>query len=79
MFLVFSAFLAAGQAAPVTVKADGEDKIICRRERSEVGTHMRPKKKCLRKSEWALMEEATKRELRQMQDHSIDPGYAGVR
>ena len=52
------------------------DPVICHRDESEVGTHMRPKPVCMRKSEWDLVEKDTQRQLQSLHDKHTDPGRA---
>ena len=54
------------------------DPIVCKRDRtSDVGTHMRPKPMCLKKSEWDIVEKHTRNELQSLHERStFDPGMA---
>ena len=58
--------LAATTEVPATQNAPAtDDPIICKRENagSEVGTHMRPKKVCMRKSDRDFLEKQAQRTL----------------
>jgi hypothetical protein len=72
MFLLLLALQAAG---PATVPA-ADDPVVCVREQSDVGTHMRPKKTCMKKSEWDYIERNTKQKLQQINDRGNNPGMA---
>jgi hypothetical protein len=44
---------------------------------SEVGTHLRPKKVCMKKSDWDIVQKQTERELRSLRErNAFDPGRA---
>lgn len=75
--MMFSALLwlsvaSAGGAAAV----EEDDPVICRREQSEVGTHMKPKKTCLKKSEWKYIEDHTRNKLQSINQRGNNPGRA---
>lgn len=71
------ALLLAAQAAAPQASQQADDPIICtRRGDSEVGTHMSPKKTCLHKSDWDLIEKHTQREIQMLHDKHLDPGRA---
>lgn len=76
MFVALLAMAAATQAPPVA-KTDS-DPVVCTRQNvgSEVGTHMRPKKVCLKKSEWEVVERHTKETLQSINDRGNNPGMA---
>ena len=82
MIALFVAFAVAAQPtaatpAPQPAPVADNDPVVCQRpDTSEVGTHMRPKKVCMRKSDWALIEKNTQRELQRLHDHHQDPGGA---
>lgn len=67
---VAMALLAAASAPPATASETKKDPIICHAGRSEVGTHMRPKPVCMKKSEWELVENNTQTQLNRFQDRS---------
>ena len=54
MLMFFSAFIAVAAAGPPAAKPVEQDPIVCTRPSNEhsVGTRMRPRKVCKRKSEW---------------------------
>ena len=77
--LLLIALIAAQPIAEVVVK--DPDPVVCVRQKvgSEVGTHMQPKKRCMRKSEWQLVEQQTKEEMQKFRDRAaFDPGRGGV-
>jgi len=77
--LAFIVALSSAAAAPpeATPPPAEPDPIICSRKwRSEVGTHLQPKKVCLRKSDWDLMEDHTKETLQSINDRGNNPGMA---
>jgi hypothetical protein len=63
------------QAAP---PAKDSDPVVCKRDETpEVGTHMRPKPVCMKRSQWDLVEKNTQEQLTRLQDRSaFDPGRA---
>ncbi len=76
MLLLIAALSAIGQQTPAQPAANA-DPVICKRGTSEVGTHMRPEKVCMKKSEWDFVERNTQRELQTLRDRSsFDPGMA---
>jgi hypothetical protein len=73
--LVLLTALAAGTQAPATQPAPNDnDPIICTRENvgSEVGTHMRPKKVCMHKSDRDFIESQAKATLRSINNNGND-------
>jgi hypothetical protein len=64
MLVLLSALAAAAQT-PAATPAASTDPIICTRDNvgSEVGTHMLPKKVCMKKSERDFMEQQAKRTI----------------
>ena len=66
MLMVFSALMAVGAAAPQAVKPADNDPVVCTRpfdaDIHSVGTRMRPRKVCKRKSEWQALNEGTQSE-----------------
>ena len=65
--------------APTTGPAPAApDPIVCKRDQSsEVGTHMRPKPVCMKKSDWDFVERHTQTELQSLHERSaFDPGKA---
>ena len=75
MFILVTALAAVAQTT-AAVPAQKDDPVICRRQTSEVGTHMQPKKICLRRSDWDLVEKNATREMQSLNDHHLDPGKA---
>jgi hypothetical protein len=81
MLTAFLTLVAAAQVAQATPRAQqpDNDPVVCRRERSEVGTHMRPKPVCMKKSDWDLVEKHTQDQLQSLGERSrFDPGRAGA-
>ena len=70
--------LALGAADPAPPAAKDKDPVICTRQNvgEEVGTHMRPKKVCMKKSEWDLVEAHTKETLQSINGRGNNPGRA---
>ena len=70
MLMFFSAFMAVTAANPPAAKSVEADPVVCVRpsdsDTHSVGTRMRPKKVCKRKSEWGVLDAGTSR------DHSQD-------
>ena len=77
MFVLFAA-LAAATASPAGAPANPADEIVCKRDKTaEVGTHMRSKRVCMKRSDWDLVEKNTQNQLQNLQDRSsFDPGKA---
>ncbi len=80
LLLTLSALLLASadtQAAPV---AEEKDPIICEgREASTVGTRMRKKRVCMRKSAWDYQKKHTQRELQQINNRGDNRAPVGAR
>lgn len=79
MSLIFASLLMAQAtaAAPQQAADPSANQIICHAGQSEVGTHMRPKPVCMKKSEWDLVESNTQNQLSRVQDRSsFNPGMA---
>ena len=76
--LTIIALMAAAQAAPATAAAAPEnDPVICKgRSESVVGTRLKPKKTCMKKSDWAYIEKRTQEELQQINQRGNNPGLA---
>lgn len=76
---VLAALSGSPQASPG--KTTEADPVVCTRPRadSEVGTHMRPKKICMRKSDWDYQEKHVQRELQQINNRGDNPGNASGR
>ena len=75
------ALLAAEPVLPTVAPPaqDQSDPVICHKPESEVGTHMRPKPVCLKKSEWQFVERNTKDNLHTLRDHdTYDPAHPGT-
>lgn len=67
----------AEAAAPVASNAD--DPIVCtRRANSTVGTRMKQKRTCLRKSDWDYIEKQTQQEMQSLRDRHLSPGRTDV-
>jgi hypothetical protein len=61
-------------------KQPPEDKIVCKRNETYMtGSRLsRPKKTCLKASEWKLMEEEKDRTMRRVQDGRVSPDQPGT-
>jgi hypothetical protein len=74
MFIAL-ALLAATPTEAAGTPQQADDPIICHREESDVGTHMRPKPVCMKKSEWDFAQRNTQKQLQNFREHSsFDPG-----
>jgi len=63
MFVLLIAMAAAAETPETQPTQNADDPIICTRENagSEVGTHMRPKKVCMKKSDREFLEKQAQR------------------
>ena len=70
--------IAAGTAPLPAGQIKDTDPVVCVKQAvgSEVGTHMRPKKVCMKKSEWDLVEQHTKETLQSINGRGNNPGMA---
>jgi len=68
--------LAAAVLAPTVQPPADPDPIVCKRSKSsDVGTHMRAEKVCMKKSDWDLLAKNTQNELRDLSDRAaFNPG-----
>ena len=74
-FLLALAGPAASASEPVAVAE--ADPIVCHgRSESVVGTRIKPKKICMKKSDWDYQEKHTQRELQQINQRGNNPGPA---
>ena len=75
MLTVLAALAAAAQAPPaIQQPPQNDDPVICRREPiPEVGTHMRPKRTCMKKSEWDYVERNTREKLQLLNSRGSNP------
>ena len=75
-----AAALAWAPASAEEPKPLPEDKIVCKRaETYMTGSRLsRPKKTCLKASEWKLMEEEKDRTMRRIQDGRVSPDQPGT-
>ena len=81
MLLMSVSFLLAATAPAVSasepIKVAEADPIVCRgRSESIVGTRIKPKKICMKKSDWDYQEKHTQRELQQINQRGNNPGPA---
>lgn len=72
------ALMSAAAGGPAD-SASKDDPLICRRDQAEVGTHMRPKKVCLKKSDWDTVEKHTRNALQAINQRGSNPGRAELR
>ena len=64
-------------AQQATTQLAQEDPVVCRgRSESVVGTRIKPKKICMKKSDWDYQERHTQRELQQINQRGNNPGPA---
>lgn len=76
MFLAMALLAAASMQQPGADQPK-DDPVICRTAQSDVGTHMRPKRVCMKRSEWTLVETDTQTQVGRIKDrNSFDPGMA---
>ncbi len=79
MLMFFSAFMAVAAANPPAAKPAQADPVLCIRptdsDTHSVGTRMRPKKVCKRKSEWGALDSGASRD--QGQDKPATAAGAG--
>ena len=70
--------LAAAAVEPSAAPTKNSDPVVCVRQSvgAEVGTHMRPKKVCMKKSEWQLVERHTMETLQSINGRGNNPGMA---
>ena len=70
MLMFFSALMAVSAANPQAAKLAEADPVLCVRpsdsDTHSVGTRMRPKKVCKRKSEWGVLDSGTRRDQNQV-------------
>jgi len=78
MMITAFLWLSAASVATETVATEN-DPVICKREQSEVGTHMKPKKKCLKQSEWKFIEDHTRNKLQSINQRGNNPGRSDPR
>ena len=77
MLMILSAFLAASAQPASAAQAPGEDPVVCKgRSESVVGTRIKPKKTCMKQSDWDYIEKRTKQELQQINQRGNNPGRA---
>ncbi len=79
MLIMLAALIALAPdpaTAVPTPQNDPRDPVVCHRpDISEVGTHMRAKPVCMKRSEWQLVEQNTRNQLQTLREHnSFDPG-----
>ncbi len=76
MISVAISLLLATTAQQATTQP-AEDPIVCHgRSESVVGTRIKPKKICMKKSDWEYQEKHTQRELQQINQRGNNPGPA---
>jgi hypothetical protein len=70
MLMFFSAFMAVSAANPQAAKQAEADAVVCVRpsdsDTHSVGTRVRPKKVCKRKSEWGVVNSGTRSDQNQV-------------
>jgi hypothetical protein len=70
--------LASAQAPQAAAAEKDADPVVCTRQvvGAEVGTHMRSKKVCMKKSEWDYVERHTRDTLQLLNGRGNNPGPA---
>jgi hypothetical protein len=77
MLIMLSALIAASQAATAAAPPKIDDPVVCKgRSESVVGTRIKPKKTCMKKSDWDYVERRTREELSQINQRGNNPGLA---
>jgi len=78
MLIILAALVAAADPPAAAPPAPNADPVICKRDRSsDVGTHMRPKPVCMKRSDWDYIARNAQNELTSLKDRSsFDPGKA---
>lgn len=83
MSIVFAFLVVAsaqGDASAALPKANLEDPVVCRRSKlPEVGTRMKPKPVCQRKSDWSMFDKQNENELRLINQRGQNAGKADGR
>jgi len=81
MLMFFSAFMAVAAANPQAAKPAEADPVVCVRptdsDTHSVGTRMRPKKVCKRKSEWGALDSTTGRDQNQIKPETASGAGGG--
>ena len=77
MLILLSALIASTPTATAAAVPVKEDPMVCKgRSESVVGTRIKPKKTCMKKSEWDYIEQRTRQELQQINQRGNNPGPA---
>jgi hypothetical protein len=77
LFALVAVASVSGTDTATPQKANLEDPVVCRRSKlPEVGTRMKPKPICQRKSDWAMFDKQNETELRQINNRGSNPGKA---
>ena len=82
--LILLAALAAAAQPQTAQPAPVSDPVVCKRPKtSDVGSHMRAEKVCMKRSDWELAEKNLQNELQTLHDRSAfnpghDPGENGA-
>ena len=76
MLILLTALMASSPPA-AAVAAAKDDPVVCKgRSESVVGTRIKPKKTCMKKSDWDYVEKRTQQELQQINQRGNNPGKA---
>ena len=76
MLILLSALLAVTPVA-TAFEPTKDDPVVCKgRSESVVGTRIKPKKTCMKKSDWDYIEKRTRQELQQINQRGNNPGNA---
>ena len=77
MLILLGALIATAPAATAAAEPAKDDPIVCKgRSESVVGTRIKPKKTCMKKSDWEYIEKNTRSELQQINQRGNNPGKA---
>ena len=74
MLILLSALIATTPVAVAASEPTKDDPIVCKgRSESIVGTRIKPKKTCMKKSDWDYIERHTREELQQINQRGNNP------
>ena len=74
MLILLTALIATAPVAVAASEPTKDDPIVCKgRSESVVGTRIKPKKTCMKKSDWDYIERHTREELQQINQRGNNP------
>ena len=80
MLLLLTALVAAAEPTAAKPAEPDNDPVVCeKRGEAPVGTRLKSKRICMRKSEWKYVEAHTQREMNRLNSRETNPGMAGGR